>query len=213
VAGKAGGAARSGRQSAEAAEQTRRDILDAALYCFANQGFTSTSLRDIAERANTAHGVPRHHFGSKEDLWKACAEAVVQRVADAQLPALEVVEPETALESLENVARVFLESAAAHPDFWRLVAFEALKESDRLDYLIGLALPQHARVAELFDMVKAQGHLQHFDNNSFFLSLVSMGAIPFALAPFANMLSSPAISTDEGRDRHVELVINTLFRR
>lgn len=206
-------AVRSGRQSAEVAERTKQRILDAALDCFANQGFTSTSLRDIAERAGTTHGLPRHHFGSKEELWKACAAAEVDRLLELQLPALEQVTPETALDAFEEVVTAFLRGAATNPHFWRLVAFEALKGSERLDYLIGLALPQHARIAELFSMVQEQGYLQEFDNNSFFLSLVCLGALPFALSPLTSMLTSSDILADEARERHVHMVLQTLFHR
>lgn len=203
---------RSGRQSAEVAERTKRQILEAALECFANHGFTNTTLRDIAERANTTHGLPRHHFGSKEELWKACAASVVEQVAELQLPALDSVTPETALESFESVVRTFILSAATYPDFWRLVASEGLKGGERLDYLAELALPQHVRIAELFDMVREQGYFEEYDNNRFFLSLVCLGALPFALSPLTNNLCGGDILEEEARLRHVELVINTLFR-
>lgn len=48
--------------------QTRERILDAALEAFAEQGFNSVSLREIAARAGLTHVGLLHHFPTKEDL-------------------------------------------------------------------------------------------------------------------------------------------------
>lgn len=59
--------------------ETRRVLLEAALSEFANLGFEGATTRWIAEQAGVNHNLIRHHFGSKEDLWKACAEHVFER--------------------------------------------------------------------------------------------------------------------------------------
>ncbi|MBY5920136.1 TetR/AcrR family transcriptional regulator [Ferrimonas balearica] len=66
---------RSGRQSAEAAEQTKRSILCAAADLFSQKGFDKVSVREISEAAGVSHGLIRHHFGSKEQIWhRICDE-------------------------------------------------------------------------------------------------------------------------------------------
>jgi hypothetical protein len=112
---------------------------------------------------------------------------------------------------MKRIARVFIRSAATYPDFWRLVAFENLKGSERLDYLLGLALPQHTRISEVFEMVQQQGHLQEFDNSSFFLFLVCLGAMPFAMAPLSSLLYGEDVLSDAVSERHEDLVMRVLF--
>lgn len=46
----------------------KRAVLEAALCCFAEQGFAATSTRSIAERAGVAEATIFRHFASKEDL-------------------------------------------------------------------------------------------------------------------------------------------------
>lgn len=65
-----------GRRSAEAAEQTKCDILHAAADMFAEQGFERVSLRNISEKAGVSHSLIRHHFGSKEQIWQAVSDGM-----------------------------------------------------------------------------------------------------------------------------------------
>ena len=49
-------------------------LLDAALGLFAERGFEGASTRAIAERAGVPQGLVRHHFGSKEALYREVVE-------------------------------------------------------------------------------------------------------------------------------------------
>lgn len=50
----------------------RRDaILDQAELLFAEQGYTATGTREVAERAGVSQALVRYYFGSKEDLFDA----------------------------------------------------------------------------------------------------------------------------------------------
>lgn len=49
-------------------ERTKERILQAALELFSEQGFTATSVRDIAARADMTHAGLLHHFANKDDL-------------------------------------------------------------------------------------------------------------------------------------------------
>jgi AcrR family transcriptional regulator len=52
-------------------QQRREAILDAALVVIARSGFAGTTLRDVAAQAGVAHGLLRHHFGTREALLAA----------------------------------------------------------------------------------------------------------------------------------------------
>jgi len=49
-------------------ERTRERILQAALELFSERGFTATSVRDIAAKAEMTHAGLLHHFANKDDL-------------------------------------------------------------------------------------------------------------------------------------------------
>src|SRR5436853_5817253 len=71
----------------EYAEQTRAALLTAAANAFAEDGFTATSITQIAAAARVTKGAVYHHFPDKQALFEAvvhrCNEAAQQQVYDA----------------------------------------------------------------------------------------------------------------------------------
>ena len=54
----------------------RARIREAALRHFAEEGYERATIRGIAQTAGVSAGLLRHHFGSKEELRRACDEYV-----------------------------------------------------------------------------------------------------------------------------------------
>jgi AcrR family transcriptional regulator len=57
------------RRTKEDAAQTRAILLEAALKCFQEKGYVSTTLDDIAHKAGTTRGAIHWHFGNKAQLF------------------------------------------------------------------------------------------------------------------------------------------------
>jgi AcrR family transcriptional regulator len=60
-------------------EAARERILTVALEAFAQNGFRNATTREIVEAAGVSLPALKYYFGGKEDLYRACAEAVVDR--------------------------------------------------------------------------------------------------------------------------------------
>lgn len=71
-----------GRPPNSEGRDTRRDILDAALELFAEQGFSGTSMRQIARAVGVRESALYHHFESKEALFNGLMEAFVPNVGE-----------------------------------------------------------------------------------------------------------------------------------
>lgn len=56
------------RVSAEHSDARRRQILDAALACFAKQGFHRTTMKDIISASGLSAGAIYNYFGSKSEI-------------------------------------------------------------------------------------------------------------------------------------------------
>lgn len=65
-----------GRRSAQAAEETKCQILRVAGKMFCEHGYERVSLRNISEQAGVSHSLIRYHFGSKEKIWYAISDAL-----------------------------------------------------------------------------------------------------------------------------------------
>ncbi|HGY92131.1 MAG TPA: TetR/AcrR family transcriptional regulator [Planctomycetes bacterium] len=58
----------------------RREILDAASFCFRERGFHATGMRDVAARAGMTVGNLYYYFRNKEELLGFCQEETLQRL-------------------------------------------------------------------------------------------------------------------------------------
>src|SRR5271170_3379588 len=56
----------------------RARIREAAISHFADDGYERTTIRAIASTAGVSPGLLRHHFGSKEELRRACDEHIAE---------------------------------------------------------------------------------------------------------------------------------------
>ena len=65
-------------------EDSRRQVLDAAIATLAERGLASTSIQDIADAAGMSKGAVHYHFESKDELLQQvlgrCCESVEARV-------------------------------------------------------------------------------------------------------------------------------------
>lgn len=69
----------------EQAERTRQRILDVALDLFADRGYGTTSLQDIADAMGVTKAAVYHHFNAKADILRALSTstlAAITAVAD-----------------------------------------------------------------------------------------------------------------------------------
>ncbi len=67
----------------------RARIRDAAIACFAEQGFEA-SFRTIAQRAGVSPGLITHHFGSKEALRAECDAEVLRQYTAVKTDAIDM---------------------------------------------------------------------------------------------------------------------------
>src|SRR5688572_3722264 len=92
--------------TSESDEGTRRALIRAGLDLFGRHGFEASSIRQIAQAAAVNSAGIAYHFGGKEGLRRACAEAIVatmkERVLgpDALRPLPPDLTPDAALEAM-----------------------------------------------------------------------------------------------------------------
>jgi AcrR family transcriptional regulator len=88
---------RSGQTGSRDATASKQALLDAARSLFGQQGFESTTIREIGERAGVDAALIARYFGSKADLYVAAIVAEAQRY-----------QPPSDYEDLQEIARAVL---------------------------------------------------------------------------------------------------------
>ena len=90
---------------------TRSRLIQAAASCFAERGYSGTSVRDITARADCNVGAITYYFGGKRGLYVATFEERFAELTKRRVGALRALsgEPDLALERvLETFAEAFL---------------------------------------------------------------------------------------------------------
>ena len=139
---------------AEAAEQTRRRIVEATWQLHNEQGIHATSMPQIAARAGVSVGTVYHHFPSYEDACSACA----RHTADTQpLPTVRIF---AGLQGLDERVRRLAQEVFGF--YRRLPAYERVR-------------------SERWGMPPIAAYAEREENNR--LALTSEALRPFGIGP------------------------------
>ena len=68
-------------------------ILKSAEQHFLDKGFKGTSINDVANEANINKSLIYHHFGDKENLWKAVKERILEKSIHNDLDRIDFKRP------------------------------------------------------------------------------------------------------------------------
>jgi AcrR family transcriptional regulator len=102
------------------AEATRQRLIDAARAEFAEYGIAGARVDRIAANATANKAQIYHYFGSKDELFDAVWEALVQQVTD---------EAPIDVDDLPGYAVRLADGYAEHPDITRLITWQRLERS------------------------------------------------------------------------------------
>ncbi|SCK07512.1 TetR/AcrR family transcriptional regulator [Streptomyces sp. WMMB 322] len=65
---------------------TRQRLLESAVTCLAEHGWTGSTVTVVAEHAGVSRGAAQHHFPTREDLFTAAVEYVAEERSKALRP-------------------------------------------------------------------------------------------------------------------------------
>lgn len=128
------------RRPRSSPRSTRANLARAGLEAFAAHGFEGASTRDIANTAGVPQGLVRHHFGSKEGLFRAV-------VTDGVTALLEQLDAEAEREPL--TVSTWVRCMPQHVQLLRVGAHALLGPGALRDFTLGQAAPVWERLRAL----------------------------------------------------------------
>ncbi len=110
---------RSEKQNQQIKDERREKILKAAIQVFADKGYATTKITDIAAAAGMSHGLIYHYFASKEAVYAEIVEDAVQKSVQMSTAALE--QPGTPWERIQLMCARTLAGIREYPEYYAII--------------------------------------------------------------------------------------------
>lgn len=109
------------------ASKTQCAILEAAQKLFLDKGVAGASISQIAAAAGVTKSLIYHHFETKDDLWAAVKDHLMQEYTDLQAMMLRSSGDKPDLRLLETSLRAYFRFLQRRPEFVALVTMECME--------------------------------------------------------------------------------------
>jgi len=153
----------------EKKEQTRLKLVDSGMSMFAERGFLSTTMTEIASNVSVAHGTVFLHFPKREDLIVAVLDEFGTRLADA------FEEASRKKESLRGVLEAHLSVLKTYEAFYARIVREEAHLPSKLQSLF---LMLHAGVSQKIYLASEKelekGNIRKFPRHLLFNTWISL---------------------------------------
>jgi AcrR family transcriptional regulator len=106
-------------------ERTRQTIEEAAYELFLEQGYSATSMRQIAEKGGVALGGIYNHFSGKEEIFAAIIHD--KHPYKQIIPLIAAAPGDTAEEFIRGAAQALVDELGRRPDFLKLMFIEIVE--------------------------------------------------------------------------------------
>ncbi len=124
------------RRRSRSAPETKRQILEAALHEFAEQGFEGATTASIARRVGVTQPLVHYHFGSKEALWRAACDSIFTELREHLRAHGADIASMSSAAQLVTQTYYLIDFIVAHPELPRLLVNEGVQKSRRLMWLV-----------------------------------------------------------------------------
>lgn len=192
-------------------EQTRAQILAAAVQIFARSGFEAASLADIAKAAGVKKALVQYHFSTKEQLWKDAASKLWTERNDRLAQVIAGRCADDLNDRMREGFTALVEFTREHPEWLWFMFHEAAAKGPRLQWLTDTFLRDDYRLGEEFVTLGQQRGVIRKGSALHILHLIS-GALTYNLlvAPPTLLVTGTDLASEESISRQVELLQSLL---
>jgi AcrR family transcriptional regulator len=194
-------------------ESTREVILQSALEHFARFGFEGASLRDIAADAGVNHGMIRHIYGSKNEIWREAIVFLFERLGREVSLEAEIRAGMGDRELFAAYVHRYVRYCAAHPEHARIMIQQSSGSGPDLNQATRRFIrARHSVAAPIVERLRATGDLPDVDLLSLAFSLAASCQMLFVLAPEVKSLAGRNVFLPEEIERHAQAVVGIFLR-
>jgi len=192
--------------------ETQDKIVTAALAVFADRGFEGASTHEIAEVAGINQPLILYHFGSKERLWQAAAERILDRFLDGWRQRVEWLEGLGSAARLKIMLADFVTFTTEHPELFQFL-IEANKRGDfQLSALVESRLrPYFEFICGEIKEAQSAGAMPPGNPAVLHYAMIGAGAALSALGTEFKMLTGVAADDPEVVEAQADAITRLFF--
>ncbi|MBL8580704.1 MAG: TetR family transcriptional regulator, partial [Rhizobiaceae bacterium] len=181
------------------AAATRAALLSTAIREFADKGFAGARVDEIASRAGVNKQLLYHHFGNKDDLYRAALEAVYSEIREKE-KALHLGDLPP-LEAMRTLVGYSFDYLVAHPEFIRLVNDENAQgapHAARSDELTEMHWPLVELLRQTLERGAAEGLFRDdMDPINVYISIAGISYFFFSNNPTLSAIFGTRLNTPD----------------
>jgi len=181
-------------------DQTIQDILAGARRLFSEKGLHGTSLRDLEKSSGVSKGLILHHFVTKENLYAAVQDLLIQEYTARMAARREV--SEDLLEMITNAVKESLSFNKHNTEFRRIALWsylEGLERTTELEKRFTTSLIEGMRAGQEAGLVRD-------DIDPFLMPFIIRGTIDYWIRKEALRNEMSTELQNDGRGSDEELV-------
>jgi AcrR family transcriptional regulator len=197
-----------GRPDAASSKDVRATILEVAGEYFADRGYATTSMREIAEQAGVNPAMIHYYFGNKESLLRAVLEQALEPLAHA----IEVMQSEKHV-SPGEILETLMSTVAAHPRLPYLVIREVMLPGGVMQAHFARHLAPRLGGALPGLLERTGGVNRELPPTVGALAIMALAIFPFVVRPVAEQVLDIRLSGDalDELKQHFSMVIERGF--
>jgi len=171
---------------------SREAIIESAIGVFANKGFYSTHMEEIAERASVNKAMVYYYFGSKENLLSEVLVIIFKRISDNLLKRFNSRRrlPANPVDRIRLFVETHFDVFATHQNYARILVNTLTVKPEEMKRLFtsNLAIRSiFTEVQQAFREGQQQGLLREIEYRQLLISIVGMNLVYFVTKPVAQV--------------------------
>ena len=194
-------------------DNTKSNLLKAAISVFGSQGYSGGSVRQIANVANTNIGAIKYHYGSKENLWKEAVTYLFQALGASIMKDAHAWPSMSARERVINSTSNYIHFCAKYPELNRIILSETIQNGSRMQWLAENHVKLFIeRSAEWMKLAQENG-IYPKDISVLNLVFISMSVSQylFLMAPFVDHALGIDVFKMDQIEKHIDAVVRLLL--
>jgi AcrR family transcriptional regulator len=195
------------------ADATRAKILQAALGEFSEHGLPAASTDDIAERCGVNKRMIYYYFGSKEGLYLAALESVLENlVAREKEIEIEHLEPPAAIEAMINLKIDYYLENPYFTSFLSMENFYKARHLRKSKKLKMFRAPLTDVITRILERGQRSGHFrQDVEPVDFYVSMCALCIMYFSNQHTFGVIFGREMMTSANIERRRRAVIDFVF--